>query len=92
MLGECRAVPGLHRTRRRHITMTNGASLCTMIGMLLSFSSLEARAGGVSWITILKKRGNYRKAFDRFPRGKDRRYGAREVKRLLGDAGIVRNR
>jgi len=47
---------------------------------------------GLSWTTILKKRDNYRKAFDRFRPEKIARYGARDVRRLLGDAGIVRNR
>ncbi|MGH8102317.1 MAG: DNA-3-methyladenine glycosylase I, partial [Chthoniobacterales bacterium] len=47
---------------------------------------------GLSWITILKKRENYRRAFAGFHVRKIARYGAREVQRLLGDAGIVRNR
>lgn len=53
---------------------------------------LEGAQAGLSWITILKKRSNYRKAFDGFRAEKIARYGARDVKRLLGDAGIVRNR
>jgi DNA-3-methyladenine glycosylase I len=53
---------------------------------------LEGAQAGLSWITILKKRKNYRKAFDGFRAEKIAGYGAREVKRLLGDAGIVRNR
>src|SRR5437899_4706217 len=60
--------------------------------LLFEFLILEGAQAGLSWITILKKRGNYRKAFDRFRAEKIARYGAREVKRLLGDAGIVRNR
>ncbi len=46
----------------------------------------------MSWNTILKKRENYRKALDGFRAEKIARYGAREVQRLLADAGIVRNR
>ena len=46
----------------------------------------------MSWTTILKKRENYRKAFDGFRPEKIARYGARDVKRLLADPGIVRNR
>jgi DNA-3-methyladenine glycosylase I len=60
--------------------------------MLFEFLILEGAQAGLSWITILKKRENYRKAFDKFRAEKIARYGAREVKRLLNDAGIVRNR
>ena len=59
---------------------------------LFEFLILEGAQAGLSWITILKKRQNYRKAFDGFRAEKIARYGARDVKRLLGDAGIVRNR
>jgi DNA-3-methyladenine glycosylase I len=60
--------------------------------MLFEFLILEGAQAGLSWITILKKRENYRKAFDGFRAEKIVRYGADDVKRLLGDAGIVRNR
>jgi DNA-3-methyladenine glycosylase I len=60
--------------------------------MLFEFLILEGAQAGLSWITILKKRENYRKAFDGFRAEKIARYDARDVKRLLGDAGIVRNR
>jgi DNA-3-methyladenine glycosylase I len=59
---------------------------------LFEFLILEGAQAGLSWITILKKRQNYRKAFDGFRAEKIERYGARDVKRLLADAGIVRNR
>jgi len=59
---------------------------------LFEFLILEGAQAGLSWITILKKRENYRKAFDGFRPEKIARYGARDVKRLLGNAGIVRNR
>ena len=59
---------------------------------LFEFLILEGAQAGLSWITILKKRENYRKAFDGFRAEKIARYGARDVKRLLADAGIVRNR
>jgi DNA-3-methyladenine glycosylase I len=59
---------------------------------LFEFLILEGAQAGLSWITILKKRPNYRKAFNGFRAEKIARYGARDVKRLLGDAGIVRNR
>jgi len=60
--------------------------------VLFEFLILEGAQAGLSWITILKKRENYRKAFHGFQAEKIARYGARDVKRLLGDAGIVRNR
>ena len=60
--------------------------------MLFEFLILEGAQAGLSWITILKKRENYRKAFHGFHAEKIARYGARDVQRLLGDAGIVRNR
>jgi len=60
--------------------------------MLFEFLILEGAQAGLSWITILKKRENYRKSFDGFRAEKIARYGARDVQRLLGDAGIVRNR
>lgn len=53
---------------------------------------LEGAQAGLSWITILRKRENYRKAFAGFDPGKVARFGPRDVERLLGDAGIVRNR
>lgn len=59
---------------------------------LFEFLILEGAQAGLSWVTILKKRENYRKAFDGFHAEKVARYGAREVKRLLNDPGIVRNR
>lgn len=60
--------------------------------LLFEFLILEGAQAGLSWITILKKRENYRKAFDGFHAEKVARYSARDVKRLLGDPGIVRNR
>src|SRR5262249_11262894 len=59
---------------------------------LFEFLILEGAQAGLSWITILKKRENYRKAFDGFRADKIARYGARDIKRLLADSGIVRNR
>jgi DNA-3-methyladenine glycosylase I len=60
--------------------------------LLFEFLILEGAQAGLSWTTILNKRDNYRKAFDGFRAEKIARYGARDMKRLLGDAGIVRNR
>ncbi len=53
---------------------------------------LEGAQAGLSWITILRKRENYRKAFAGFDPAKVARFGPRDVERLLADAGIVRNR
>ncbi len=61
---------------------------CLLFEMLI----LEGAQAGLSWSTILKKRDNYRAAFDHFDARKISRYDARKVKQLLNDAGIVRNR
>lgn len=53
---------------------------------------LEGAQAGLSWLTILRKRQNYRKAFDNFDAAVVARYTDHDVKRLLADAGIVRNR
>jgi DNA-3-methyladenine glycosylase I len=53
---------------------------------------LEGAQAGLSWSTILKKRDAYRRAFDRFDALQVAGYTERRVKRLLADAGIVRNR
>jgi DNA-3-methyladenine glycosylase I len=53
---------------------------------------LEGAQAGLSWSTILKKRPAYRKAFDGFDANKIARYSAGRVRRLMNDAGIVRNR
>ena len=53
---------------------------------------LEGAQAGLSWITILRKRPAYRKAFDRFDARRIARYDARKKRALLKDAGIVRNR
>ncbi len=60
--------------------------------LLFEFLILEGAQAGLSWDTILAKRDNYRRAFDRFDPEKVARYGAADKRRLLGDAGIVRNR
>jgi len=53
---------------------------------------LEGFQSGLSWITILRKRENFRKAFKDFDPGVVSRFGARDVQRLLKDAGIIRHR
>ncbi|MBF5046045.1 DNA-3-methyladenine glycosylase I [Aggregicoccus sp. 17bor-14] len=59
---------------------------------LLERLSLEAFQSGLSWLTILRKREAFRKAFHGFEPERVARFGPRDVERLLGDAGIVRNR
>jgi DNA-3-methyladenine glycosylase I len=60
--------------------------------VLFEFLVLEGAQAGLSWITILRKRAAYRRAFDRFDPRKVARYDKRKVSSLLADAGIVRNR
>jgi DNA-3-methyladenine glycosylase I len=54
--------------------------------------TLEAFQSGLSWLTILRKRENFRRAFDGFDIDRVAEYGDGEIDRLLGDAGIIRNR
>jgi DNA-3-methyladenine glycosylase I len=56
------------------------------------FLVLESAQAGLSWITILKKRENYRRAYDGFDPKKVARYGEKKKAALLADTGIVRNR
>ena len=53
---------------------------------------LEGAQAGLSWMTILRKRENYRKAFDRFDPKKIVRYDRKKIKSLLANEGIVRNK
>ncbi|MDB4966137.1 MAG: DNA-3-methyladenine glycosylase [Myxococcales bacterium] len=59
---------------------------------LLEKLILDGFQAGLSWITILRKREAFRAAFAKFDPAKIARFGARDVERLMGDAGIVRNR
>src|SRR6266511_4007323 len=60
--------------------------------VLFEFLILEGAQAGLSWSTILKKRENYRTAFDQFDAERIARYDARKVAQLLADPGIVRNK
>jgi DNA-3-methyladenine glycosylase I len=60
--------------------------------VLFEFLILEGAQAGLTWRTILNKREGYREAFSGFDAQRVARYTARDVKRLLGDVGIVRNR
>ncbi len=59
---------------------------------LFEFLILEGAQAGLSWETILNKRENYRRAFDRFDAARIARYDARKTQELMANAGIVRNR
>lgn len=59
---------------------------------IFEFLTLEGAQAGLSWFTVLKKRENYREAFDGFDPKKVSKYGSRKVDELLGNAGIIRNR
>jgi DNA-3-methyladenine glycosylase I len=59
---------------------------------LFEFLLLEGAQAGLSWLTILRKRENFRKAFDSFNPKKIAKYDNKKVKELLADVGIIRNK
>jgi DNA-3-methyladenine glycosylase I len=63
----------------------------TSVSGLYERMTLEAFQSGLSWITILRKRANFRAAFDQFLPERVALYDETDVERLMGDAGIVRN-
>lgn len=60
--------------------------------LLFEFLILEGAQAGLSWLTVLRRRENYRDAFENFDAEKIARYGARQMEKLLANPGIVRNR
>jgi DNA-3-methyladenine glycosylase I len=60
--------------------------------LMFEFLVLEGAQAGLSWGTILRKRENFRRAFDRFDPATVARFGRKDVRRLMNDSGIVRNR
>src|SRR5215472_19088902 len=60
--------------------------------LLFEFLILEGAQAGLSWDTVLKKRDNYRKAFNNFDARKIARYDRRKIQVLMKDEGIIRNR
>src|ERR1019366_2056956 len=60
--------------------------------LLFEFLILEGAQAGLSWLTVLRKRDNYCKAFDHFDAIKIARYGDKKIKELLTNEGIIRNR
>jgi len=59
---------------------------------IFEFLILESAQAGLSWLTVLKKRGNYKKAFANFDPKKVAKFNKKDVERLMKDAGIIRNR
>ena len=85
--------PGRGPTRSTSPTTTrSGGSPPATTATSSRCSILEGAQAGLSWITILRKREGYRKAFAGFDPAKVARFGPEDVERLLGDPGIVRNR
>jgi DNA-3-methyladenine glycosylase I len=60
--------------------------------LLFEFLTLEAAQAGLSWYTVLRKRENYRLAFDHFNPKKVAVYDARRIEQLMANSGIIRNR
>jgi len=65
---------------------------CHDDGKLFEMLVLEGMQAGLSWLTVLKKRDNFRKAFDSFDYNKISRYGESKIEKLMADPGIIRNR
>ena len=59
---------------------------------LFEFLILEGAQAGLTWLTVLQKRENYRKAFDEFDADKIAKYGDAKIKKLLSNGGIIRNK
>ena len=59
---------------------------------LFEYLALDAMQAGLSWLTVLKKRDNFRKAFDEYDTKKIARYKKAKIEKLLQDEGIIRNR
>ena len=83
----CRATPGYaaYHDHEWGFPVTNDQ-------MLFEKICLEGFQSGLSWLTILNKRDNFRRAFDDFDAERVARYKTRDVTRLMADAGIVRHR
>jgi len=60
--------------------------------IMFEFLLLEGAQAGLSWYTVLRKRENYRRAFDQFNPRKIAKYGEKEIGALLNDSGLIRNR
>ena len=90
-----RALPlGRHRRSRsmRATTTRSGACPRPTTARCSRSWCWRASSPGLSWLTILRKRENFRRAFHGFEPERIARYGAKDIARLMADAGIVRNR
>ena len=83
---------GIDDRSMRATTTRSGACRKTDDRALFEKLVLEGFQAGLSWITILRKRENFRRAFHDFDAERIARYGAKDIARLMADAGIVRNR
>jgi DNA-3-methyladenine glycosylase I len=90
MSGYCDVAPG-HEWHGPYHEHEYGFPL-TGDGELLERLALEINQAGLSWLTILKKRDAFRRAFDGFDVDRVAAYGDAERERLMADAGIIRNR
>jgi len=61
-------------------------------GKIFEFLVLEGAQAGLSWLTVLKKRDNYRRLYEGFDAGRVAAFDQRKVETMLADAGIIRNR
>ena len=82
---------GAHDDYRRYHDLEWGRPVADDV-QLFEKLCLEGFQAGLSWLTILRKREAFRRAFRGFEPARVARFGARDVARLLGDAGIVRHR
>ena len=74
------------------ITTTNGACRSSNSRALFEKLILDGFQAGLSWISILRKRENFRRVFDGFDPERIAAYDAAKIESLMGDAGIIRNR
>ena len=82
----------LNDTLYQHYHDTEWGVPCTEDQKLFEFLILESAQAGLAWITILRKRENYRHAFSDFRPERVARFNSRSIERLMCDSGIVRNK
>lgn len=84
--------PGLAAPEYTHYHDTEWGVPCGDDQKLFEKLVLEGFQSGLSWLTILRKRENFRKAFHNFDAARIARYGEKDIARLMQDVGIVRNK
>src|SRR3984885_12841343 len=90
MSGYCKIAPG-HPVHHDYHAKEYGFPTADE-RVLFERMAMEIMQAGLSWEIVLKKRKGLNRAFDRFVVSKVAKYGAKDVKRLLGDENIIRNR